>query len=67
MLNSAKHEILSDYKYQNAVPSMFSGFNNLRQLFDLLLNVKTTTIVGILTFISRIDFVLNWFQNENVL
>ena len=33
----------------------------------ILVNVKMPIIVGILTFISRIDFMLKWFELEKVL
>ena len=33
-------------------------------VFVLLINVKMPTIVGILTFMSRINFVLNWDEHE---
>ena len=31
----------------------------------MLTNVKMPTIVGILTFMSRINFVLSWVEHEN--
>ena len=30
----------------------------------MLINVKMPTIVGILTFMSRINFVLSWLEHE---
>ena len=33
-------------------------------LFFLLINVKMPTIFGILTFISRKNFMLNWVEHE---
>ena len=33
-------------------------------LFMLLINVKMPTIIGILTFMSRINFVLSWVEYE---
>ena len=35
------------------------GFNHKRQLFILLINVKMAKVVGILTFMSRINFRLS--------
>ena len=34
-------------------------------LFFLLLNVKMPTIVGILTFMSRKNFIFSWIEHEN--
>ena len=36
-------------------------------VFILLINVKTPTIVGVLTFISRINFILSELSMKNVL
>ena len=36
-------------------------------VFILLINVKMPTIVGILTFMSRINFVLSRVEHENFL
>ena len=36
-------------------------------VFIMLINVKMPTIVGILTFMSRINFVLSWVEYEKVL
>ena len=33
-------------------------------VFIMLINVKTPTIVGILTFMGRINFVLSWVEHE---
>ena len=33
-------------------------------LFFLLINVKMPTIVGILTFMSRKNFMLSWIKHE---
>ena len=35
-------------------------------VFIMLTNVKMPTIVGILTFMSRINFVLSWVEQEKV-
>ena len=34
-------------------------------VFVMLINVKMQTSVGILTFMSRINFVLNWVEHVN--
>ena len=41
-----------------------SGFSHQSQSFVLLINVEMPTIVGILTFMSRINFMLGWAENE---
>ena len=41
-----------------------SGFSHQSQSFVLLINVKMPTIVGILTFMSRINFMLGWAGSE---
>ena len=33
-------------------------------VFIMLINVKMPTIVGILTFMSRINFMLSWVEHE---
>ena len=33
-------------------------------VFTMLINVKMPTIVGILKFVSRINFVLSWVEHE---
>ena len=61
MLNSAEHEILNAHKYMykniNQF-SFFSGSDKPRMLFFLNINVKMPTTVGILTFLSRKNFML---------
>ena len=47
----AQHEILSAQEIQH-----FSGSDTPRMLFFPLINVKMPTIVGILTFMSRKNF-----------
>ena len=60
MLNSAEHEILNAHKYKYIKKfSIFSGLYKPRMLFFLLMNVKMPTSVGILTFMSRKNFMLN--------
>ena len=41
-----------------------SGFSHQSQSFVLLINVKMPTIVGILTYMSRIYFMLGWADSE---
>ena len=50
--NAQKYE-----KYQEIL--LFSGSDKLRMLFFLLRNVKMPTVVGILTFLSRKNFMLS--------
>ena len=42
----------------------FSGLNHQGQSFIRLINVKITTIVGILTFASRINFIFRCVEHE---
>ena len=55
---SVEHEILNDHKNVKKF-SFFSDSDKPRMLFYLLINVKKPTIVGILTFMSRKNFMLN--------
>ena len=34
-------------------------------LFIMLINIKMPTIVGILTFVSRMNFVLSWVEDSS--
>ena len=58
MLNSFEHEILNAHKYKNI--KKFGLF----LLFFPLLNVKMATIVAILTFMSRENFMLSLGEHE---
>ena len=60
MLNSDEHEILNAHKcekYQEIWHYLDSA--KPRMLFFLLINVKMPTVVGILTFLSRKNFILS--------
>ena len=61
MLNSIEHEFfLNAYKYKNDKKfGFFLGSDKSRMLFFPLMNVKMPTIVGILTFMSRKNFMLS--------
>ena len=60
MLNSAEHGILNAHKFKNIKKfSIFLGSDKPRIHFFLLINVKMPTIVGILTFMSRKNFMLS--------
>ena len=53
-------KFLNAHKYKNIKKfSFFSGSDKPRMLFFLFINVKMPTIVGILTFMSRKNFMLN--------
>ena len=57
MLNSVEHGILNAHKYKNIKKfSIFQAQDKPRMLFFPLITVKMSTIVGILTFISRKNF-----------
>ena len=43
---------------------LFSDSDKPRMLFFLFINVKMPTIVGILTFMSRKNFMLNRVEHE---
>ena len=65
MLNSVAHEILKAHKYKNIKNfSFFSDSDKSTMLFFLLTNVKMPTIVDILTFMSRKNFMLNSVEHE---
>ena len=65
MRNSVEHDILNAHKYKNIKKfSFFSDSDKPRMLFFLLINVKMPTTVGILTFISRKNFMLNCVEHE---
>ena len=59
VLNSVEHEILNAHKYKDVKKIAFLGSGKHRMLFFLLINVKMPTIVGILTFMSRNNFMLS--------
>ena len=60
MLNSVKHKILNAHKGKNIKEFLlFLGSDKPKMLFSPLINVKIPTIVGILTFMSRKNFMLS--------
>ena len=60
MLSSVEHEILNAHRYKNIKKfSFFSDSDKPKMLFFLLIYVKMPTIVGILTFMGRKNFMLN--------
>ena len=59
MLNSIEHEILNAHKYKNIKKFGFLGSDKPGMLFFMLMNVKMPTIVGILKFMSRKNFMLS--------
>ena len=62
MLNSTELEISTanrKIKYMYQQIKKFLALNLSDVVFIMLINVKMSTIVGILTFMSRIYFVLN--------
>ena len=64
VLNSAEHEILNAKKYKISRYSAFKGQICLDAIF-LLINVKMPIIIGVLTFMSRKNFMLNCVEHEN--
>ena len=59
MLNSVEHEILNAHKYKDFKKFGFLGSGKPRLLFFQLINVKMPTHIGILTFMSRKNFMLS--------
>ena len=60
MLNSVEHKILNAHKYKNIKRfGFFLGSVKPRLIFFQLIHVKMPTTVGILTFMSRKNFMLN--------
>ena len=60
MLNSTEHEISTAHKNKISKSKEVSCFKSLGDVvFIMLINVKMPTIVGILTFMSRINIVLS--------
>ena len=59
MLKSTEHEISTAHKTLIPTNEEVSSFRLLEIEFIMLLNVKVPTIVGILTFKSRVNFVLS--------
>ena len=65
MLNSTEHEILNAHKYKNIMKfSFLLAQISLECYFVLLINVKMPTIVGILTCMSRKNFMLSWAEHN---
>ena len=58
MLNSAEHVNSTAHKTKIPTNEKVSGLSLSAVLFIMLINVKMTIVVGILTFMSRINFVL---------
>ena len=58
-------EILNAHKYKKYQEiRLFLGSDKPRMLFFPLINVKMPTIVGILTFMSRKNFMLSSVEHE---
>ena len=65
MFNETEHEILTIHKTEIVKNiDFFPALTHVNVVFILLINVKMPTIVGILTFISRIIFMLSWRAHE---
>ena len=59
MLNSTEHEISIVHKTKIPTKKEVSGLSLSDDVIIMLINVKMPTIVGILTFMSRINLVLS--------
>ena len=65
MLNSVEHEILNAHTYKKYQEIwLFTGSDKPGMLFFLLTDVKMPTIVGILTFMSRKNFMFSWIEHN---
>ena len=62
MFNSNEREISTAYKNENTIKILTLSLSDV--VFITLINVKMQTIVGILTFMSRINFVLSRVEHE---
>ena len=58
---SAKFQLLIKLKYLQMKKFLALSFSDA--VFIMLINVKMPTIVGILTFMCRINFVLSWVEH----
>ena len=59
MLNSTEHEISTAHKVKYLPMKKCLALYLSDVVFIMLINVKMSTIVGILTFMSRINLVLS--------
>ena len=64
MLSSTEHEISTTQKLKHPTVKMFLALSLSDVVFIMLINVKMPTLVGILTFISRINFLLSRVEHE---
>ena len=64
MLNSSEHEIYLAHKNEYRKINIFLLEFKTHVVFILLINVKMTTIVGILTFINMINYMLSYVKHE---
>ena len=63
MVNSSEHEISTPHKNNMLKTKTFHAFKLSDVVFIMLINVKMPTIVGILTFMSMINFIPISSQN----
>ena len=63
---STKYYMLIKTKLKHWQITKYLAFSPSNVVFIMLINVKMPTIVGILTFISRINFVLSSAEHEKV-
>ena len=68
MLNSTERENLNySYKLKYRQMKKFLALSLSDVVFIMLVNVKMPTIVGIFTFMCRINLVLSLVEHENIL
>ena len=64
MLNSTEHKISTAHKkLKHRQMKKFLALSLPDVVFIMLINVKMPTIVGILAFMSRINFILSWVEH----
>ena len=66
MLNSSRHEIITAHKktkYRQIKKFLSLSLSDV--VFILLINVIMPTIVGFLTFMSRLNFVFSCIEHQN--
>ena len=58
--------VINDFRAQMLKKWFLRAINLVVGVFILLINVKMPTIVDILTFVSRINFVLSWVEHAKM-
>ena len=67
MLNSTEHEISTAHKNYNAEKYRFFLLSLAEFAFIMLINIKMSSTVGILTLMSMLNFILSLIELEKEL